>query len=125
MLESSKRIEIPSKEEAWEVKGSIWRDADKIIFMDQNGQERVLSTLQTEILGEVLQEDTDSGNFGSQIDYVTSKPFEGLRLFRNGLRQSVTVDFSLVTIGDHTSIRLVKTLAANDILMADFTTKEI
>jgi hypothetical protein len=118
MLESNKRVEIPDKSEAWEVKGHIWRDGDKIIFMDPNGTERVLSDLQVEVIGEVLQEDVENDN----LHFITSKPFEGLRLFRNGMRQTVTTDY---TITAPNKVLLTVALDVEDVLMADFTTKEV
>ena len=120
MLESSKRVEIPEKGEAWQVKGSIWRDDGKIIFMDQDGEERVLSTLQSEIIGEVLEEDPE--NLGPKTDFVTSKDFEGLRLFLNGARQTEGVEY---TTQAPNKVLLITGLDVEDVLMADYTTKEV
>jgi len=118
-MRSQDRLIVPDSNRAWKVNGSIWVDSGKVIYQDSLGTERVLSTLQQEIIEEVLTEVPDA----LRINFTTSKGYVSIKIYRNGIRLRGGGNDYLET--SENSIQLVVPLETGELLFADYTTEEL
>lgn len=118
-MRSQDRLLIPDSNRAWKINGSVWIENGQILYQDSTGNERVLSTLQREIVEEVLTEVPDA----LKINFTTTFDYELIKVFRNGLRLRGGGNDYLETSSN--SIQLVVPLETDEVLLADYTTKEI
>lgn len=120
-MRSQDRIIVPSSNRAWKVNGSVWVESGRVIYKDETGTEKVLSTLQYEVCEEPLVEDPNS--LLSGVEFTTLKTFTVIKVYRNGMRMRGGGNDYTVT--GNQSISLVEPVGQGENLFADYYTEEI